>query len=785
MKAMDKHEQLLGLVRERPYVKFNLGIGVASAYFNQVKDCGKNDEELFALFNKAGVVGVERAAKEAEKKLTYVGDDLQLDEVLTSKSAIEKAAGDRELPSNTLMLIRHVLTTPKEDRDGDVLQTGGAQIDERMPLLWQHIATLPIGKLFQVLEHNDKHLKMGTILLDMNELTHDAAVLLEADALRFSHGFRALDFQQRKQGDDSSGFEVLKFEILEESLVSVPSNTDAVIESVSRKKLKSEVFKNFAQATWDARPKQHVVPDDIPDDDPSAFEKAAGAALGENDEVYDPVRWNKQFSEKFDTELEHLEPATLTLDWVSRFLGCSVKHVFDVFERLPSSLVGTWLHFFDAKYGEPKDIRSITYGGKEVPPSYETIQLNSEKSQQFLVEGLMFFRAEGDHPDFVLDVCPTYYGLRARLYTRKADSEWSKRFFDERRDEAYQKHFMKGEAFSLSGAFLKKGNLRWDDVILPAKNKKAMELFSKAIDDRKASRGVIAMGPPGTGKTLSAKTILDTTPATFIWVSSRDFYYSGAMGGIMHAYDVARKLSPSVVVLEDVDNWMGDRVFDLLKTELDGVGTQEEVYTLLTTNYPDRLPKALVDRPGRFHDVVKFDLPKPEERLTMLRRWLPACGQYGDLVEKTKGYSGAHLFEMCSYARTLAEEQPEDIRSTQDWEKWAIEALEKVEEQRELIGASAPYRPRKSIVEAIERSVTCGGRAPHYATWEIVDVDDFSPKDNHSPPKVEEPTVNQAASVIYKRASLKQLVDIRAKVGALIESEHDHELAEEVKSLNF
>jgi hypothetical protein len=31
--------------------------------------------------------------------------------------------------------------------------------------------------------------------------------------------------------------------------------------------------------------------------------------------------------------------------------------------------------------------------------------------------------------------------------------------------------------------------------------------------------------------------------------------------------------------------------------------------TILTTNFSEQLPDALIDRPGRFHDVPNFDLP--------------------------------------------------------------------------------------------------------------------------------------------------------------------------------
>jgi hypothetical protein len=128
-----------------------------------------------------------------------------------------------------------------------------------MSLLWQHVHTLPIGKMLKVIDHTKDHLKLASVLLDLNQLTSDAMKLIEADALRFSHGFRALEFDERnKEIAGAIGFRVKAFEIMEESLVSVPSNIDAEIELFSRGKLKSAMFKAHAKAMQKFVPKKHA-----------------------------------------------------------------------------------------------------------------------------------------------------------------------------------------------------------------------------------------------------------------------------------------------------------------------------------------------------------------------------------------------------------------------------------------------------------------------------------------------------------------------------------------------
>jgi hypothetical protein len=104
-----------------------------------------------------------------------------------------------------------------------------------MLLLWQHVHTLPIGKVLSIAEHTKDSLKLVSAIVDMNELSHDAAVMIDNQMGRFSHGFRALEYEEIKENDDDeypSGFDVKKFEIMEASLVSVPSNVDAETEEV-------------------------------------------------------------------------------------------------------------------------------------------------------------------------------------------------------------------------------------------------------------------------------------------------------------------------------------------------------------------------------------------------------------------------------------------------------------------------------------------------------------------------------------------------------------------------
>jgi hypothetical protein len=414
------------------------------------------------------------------------------------------------------------------------------------------------------------------------------------------------------------------------------------------------------------------------------------------------IPFNKSAGSTFDVWREHLEPAKLEYDWASRYIGCQVKHLFWVHTKVPKARIGSWLTGLREVLADysVEDTRHISSGGEELPPKYEIIQLTPDKADDFLVQGLQF--RCGPDRKFVLGFEPYYGMLEVIFYT--SDNEAAKQFAREVIGKTWEwsrvNNFLKGQAFSLTGGFLPKTGERWDGLFLPDRNKRPVMRAVEAVNEKRAAasnRGMILMGPPGTGKTLSARIVRNLADATFIWVAARDFWNVGAFGAFTHSFDLARELAPSVICFEDVDNWInGGGTEELLKSEMDGMNRSSGVLTLLTTNYPELIPDALIDRPGRFHDVLLFDLPDGKVRGEMLAAWLPeAPGKDRKrAVGKTDGYSGAHIFELAEYAKTLRDEDSLSIGEA------LLKAIDKIEEQRELITGvqleGSRYKPNRS-----------------------------------------------------------------------------------------
>lgn len=437
--------------------------------------------------------------------------------------------------------------------------------------------------------------------------------------------------------------------------------------------------------------------------DPEGIKQERQEYIRQLDEQYEKTLRHTRLQKDFNVPGEFLEPSKLEYDWAARFIGCEVKDIFRLSFRVSQARMGTWLTGLRHRLADYElvDVRNISESGQEMPPLYEVVQLNSRLSDDFLVEGLAFYRSRSTK--LCIRFAPTFNGLRLIVYADWQQKDEARKIVADVWVWARENNFLKGEAFSLCGDFLNRDGEKWGDVFLDQKNIGAIQKAVAALNKKGAharNRGMIFMGPPGTGKTLSGRVMLREAQATFIWISARDFYETGAFGGFMHGFELARELAPSVLFVEDVDNWMNEWTTDLLRTEMDGIAQSSGVLTVLTTNYPERLPEALIDRPGRFHDVLRFALPDEKVREVMLRTWLPEADakDRGRVVKNTADYSGAHLRELAHLAVTLHEDDGVP------WSRALSEALAKVIEQRQVINDAqlegSNYRPTRRAIAA-------------------------------------------------------------------------------------
>lgn len=188
------------------------------------------------------------------------------------------------------------------------------------------------------------------------------------------------------------------------------------------------------------------------------------------------------------------------------------------------------------------------------------------------------------------------------------------------------------------------------------------------------SKGVLFYGPPGCGKTLLAKAIANECQANFISIKGPELltmWFGESEANVREIFDKARQAAPCVLFFDELDSiarargsssgdagGAGDRVINQILTEMDGMGAKKNVFIIGATNRPDIIDPAIL-RPGRLDQLIYIPLPDRPSRIAILKANLKNSPIAKDvdlefLAEKTNGFSGADLTEICQRACKLA-----------------------------------------------------------------------------------------------------------------------------------
>ena len=214
-----------------------------------------------------------------------------------------------------------------------------------------------------------------------------------------------------------------------------------------------------------------------------------------------------------------------------------------------------------------------------------------------------------------------------------------------------------------------------DKVYIPENVKKDMEKIESAVRNRERFgglqiRGVLLSGAKGTGKTLAAQALAHKLDAVFIpLVTLANEIY------IRRVFEEARKLAEgketggqkgkegqrlvilfsdeldSVSQREDLLNAYEKRAANALITELDGIGKNQNILFMGTSNHPDEIDDAL-RRPGRLDYEINFLPPQKEGRIKILEIHAEKYDtsfifnikdDFPKIAELTPGFTGADL----------------------------------------------------------------------------------------------------------------------------------------------
>jgi hypothetical protein len=169
-------------------------------------------------------------------------------------------------------------------------------------------------------------------------------------------------------------------------------------------------------------------------------------------------------------------------------------------------------------------------------------------------------------------------------------------------------------------------------------------------------RGILFVGPAGNGKTHTVKALINSLAQPCLYVKSFRAPHTGGADefNIRQVFDRARRTSPCVLVLEDLDSLLTPQNRSFFLNELDGFASNIGIVTLATTNHPERLDPSILDRPSRFDRKYPFDLPELTERTAYIAMWneslKPSLRLSNEGVAKvseaTDGFSFAYLKEL-------------------------------------------------------------------------------------------------------------------------------------------
>ncbi|MEM0156411.1 MAG: VCP-like ATPase [Thermoplasmataceae archaeon] len=243
------------------------------------------------------------------------------------------------------------------------------------------------------------------------------------------------------------------------------------------------------------------------------------------------------------------------------------------------------------------------------------------------------------------------------------------------------------EPSSLREVTIEIPNVKWTDIggleSVKSELREAVELplLKPEIFKRlgvRASKGFLLYGPPGVGKTLLAKAVASESNANFISVKGPEVlskWVGESEKAVREIFKKAKQVAPTIVFLDEIDSiapsrgsygdsGVTERIVNQLLTSLDGIEVLQGVVVIAATNRPDIIDNALL-RAGRFDKLIYIPPPDKESRYNILlvhTRNMPLTKDVDlkKIAEKTEGYVGADLENLCREAGMMAYRQSPD-----------------------------------------------------------------------------------------------------------------------------
>jgi len=354
-----------------------------------------------------------------------------------------------------------------------------------------------------------------------------------------------------------------------------------------------------------------------------------------------------------------------------------------------------------------KIVKIIAYEGEmQSAPNYQEIEVKRETTMPLLIRAWVFTKwrktnlvvhimFRGDYAEFSI------FGV-------KKDEGIIHEFSSEVKKWMKINNFFRGERleylpFARIGFLDYNKNIDWEAVILPKelKDDVILNVIFPLSNEKLCKkhnipwrRGVLLAGIAGTGKTQLARVLCNTldNKVTIIWASPKALH---DVEKVKLLFDASRYFAPTLLIIEDIDfvgksrDYVTDPIVGELLTQLDGNAPNHGLFVIATSNRPELLDKALIERPSRFDVKLIFEVPDKEHRLKMVKHF--SIGkQFKEevtpnmIADMTTGMTGAYIKEVITYGMLLSLKQGKNIIEKEHLMK-AIKQIKRKLEQRDIV----------------------------------------------------------------------------------------------------
>ncbi|EZQ07057.1 MULTISPECIES: AAA family ATPase [Acidianus] len=225
---------------------------------------------------------------------------------------------------------------------------------------------------------------------------------------------------------------------------------------------------------------------------------------------------------------------------------------------------------------------------------------------------------------------------------------------------------------SIARSMIVKSSVKFEDIVgMESIKELFMEVIFMATSKPEKEvkldppRSVLLYGPPGNGKTLLASALSSSLNSTFFNVNISNVlsrYVGDAPKMIGTIFSLARKMSPSIIFIDEIDSIaisreqrqnVGTGLIQKMLVEMDGFKSQQN-FTLVvgSTNRPWDLDEAIINR---FDYRIYVPLPDANAREGIFRHEIEGRGftteaDYKELAENSEGYTGREISYVCKKA---------------------------------------------------------------------------------------------------------------------------------------